>query len=188
MRIGYARISTEDQSVALQVDALQRAGCERIFSDEGISGQKARRPALDELLGSLNRGDVLVAWRLDRLGRSLSHLISLISMLQERGVGFVSLCEAIDTSTASGRLLFHVMGALAEFERALISERTRAGMSAAKQRGSSLGRPRLLLASDVDEAVATLQEGCASLAELARRLQVSRPTLARAVKRVASRR
>lgn len=182
MKIGYARVSTDDQSLALQVDALVAAGCEQIFRDEGVSGARMSRPALDMLLATARPGDVVVAWRLDRLGRSLSHLIDLINNLRGAGIGFVSLCEAIDTDTASGRLLFHVMGALAEFERALISERTRAGMEAARIRGSRLGRPRRLNAADIEAAWSAFRDGRATLSELARRMNVPRPTLARAIK------
>lgn len=138
--IGYARVSTDEQNPALQFDALNKAGCQRIFSDSA-SGATASRPALEHALSSLKFGDTLVVWKLDRLGRSLSHLMDLVEELERRGVAFRSLSEAIDTSTASGRLLFHVMGALAEFERALISERTRAGMAAARARGAAIGRP-----------------------------------------------
>lgn len=141
MLIGYARVSTDEQSVDLQIDALVRAGCERIFQDTGFSGALQSRPALDEALMRARSGDTLVTWRLDRLGRSLSHLISLVTDLEKRGIAFRSLSDAIDTSTASGRLQFHMMGALAEFERSLISERTKAGMAAAKVRGVQLGRP-----------------------------------------------
>lgn len=141
---GYARVSTDEQNPALQFDALKRAGCGRIFT-EYASGARTNRPALEEVLRLLRSGDTLVTWKLDRLGRSLSHLISLVAELDSRGVAFRSLSEAIDTGTASGRLLFHVMGALAEFERALISERTRAGMAAARARGVVLGRPTKLL-------------------------------------------
>ncbi len=183
MKVGYARVSTEEQSLALQIDALRRAGCATIFRDAAVSGGKFSRPSLDRLLAEVKPGDVLVTWRLDRLGRSLSHLIALVSALKERGVGFVSLCEAIDTETASGRLLFHVMGALAEFERALISERTRAGMLAARERGASLGRPHRLAAAQVETARSTLRAGTATLTELAVRMRVSRPTLTRAIKR-----
>ncbi len=141
MLIGYARVSTDEQSVDLQIDALQRAGCEPIFRDTGFSGVLRSRPALDDAIACLGPGDTLVTWRLDRLGRSLSHLISLVNDLEKRGIAFKSLSEAIDTSTAGGRLQFHMMGALAEFERALISERTKAGMAAARLRGVQLGRP-----------------------------------------------
>jgi DNA invertase Pin-like site-specific DNA recombinase len=141
MLIGYARVSTEEQTTALQYDALKRAGCEQIFA-ESASGACDHREALGQALATLRPGDCLVVWRLDRLGRSLSGLLSIVSDLDARGIGFRSLTEAINTQSASGRLLFHVMGALAEFERALISERTRAGMAAARQRGVSFGRPR----------------------------------------------
>lgn len=141
MMVGYARVSTEEQNLDLQVDALTRAGCERIFQDRGVSGALASRPALDKAIERLQPGDTLVTWKLDRLGRSLSHLIHVVTSLEGKGVAFRSLSEAIDTGTASGRLLFHVMGALAEFERSLISERTKAGMAAARARGKVLGRP-----------------------------------------------
>jgi len=183
MRIGYARVSTCDQNLALQEDALRRAGCIAIYRDEGVSGARLNRPALDQLLTVIQPGDVLVIWRLDRLGRSLSHLMIIVAALSERGAGFVSISEAIDTETSSGRLLFHVMGALAEFERALISERTRAGIAAAKARGATIGRPRRLTAAEVETARTELKAGGITLAELARRRQVSRQTLARAIKK-----
>jgi DNA invertase Pin-like site-specific DNA recombinase len=141
MLIGYARVSTEEQNLDLQMDALRQAGCSRLYFDRGFSGALIRRPALDDALRTLQPNDTLVIWKLDRLGRSLSHLIVLIEGLEKRGVAFKSISEAIDTGNASGRLLFHVMGALAEFERSLISERTKAGMAAAKARGSPVGRP-----------------------------------------------
>lgn len=140
MLIGYARVSTDEQNPALQFDALTRAGCQRIFT-ESASGAAVYRPALEEALNALQPGDTLVTWKLDRLGRSLSHLIAIVTLLECRGIAFRSLSESIDTDTASGRLLFHVMGALAEFERALISERTKAGMAAARARGRNIGRP-----------------------------------------------
>jgi DNA invertase Pin-like site-specific DNA recombinase len=183
MKVGYARVSTEEQSLALQINALTRAGCAKVFREEAGSGAAIRRPALDRMLAEIRPGDVLVTWRLDRLGRSLPHLITLVSALKERGVGFVSLCEAIDTETASGRLLFHVMGALAEFERALISERTRAGMFAARERGAPLGRPRRLASAQVKAAHSSLRAGQATLKELALSMRVSRPTLRRALRR-----
>ena len=141
MLIGYARVSTDEQSVALQIDALELAGCGRIFTDSGFSGVLRSRPALDDALACVQAGDTLVAWRLDRLGRSLSHLIALVGDLEKRGIAFKSLSDAIDTSTPSGRLQFHMLGALAEFERSLISERTKAGMAAVRVRGVRLGRP-----------------------------------------------
>lgn len=182
-RIGYARVSTEEQSLALQLDALRAAGCEKIFHDDGISGAVASRPALRRALRAVRKGDVLVTWRLDRLGRSLGHLINLMTMLGERGIGFCSLTEAIDTTTAGGRLCFHIMGALAEFERALISERTKAGMAAARIRGVRIGRPPKLNDEQIAFAVQKIEHGSASRAELAELLQVSPLTLDRALKR-----
>jgi DNA invertase Pin-like site-specific DNA recombinase len=124
MLIGYARVSTDDQNLELQLAALKGIGCDRIFQDAGVSGKVAKRPGLGKALAALKRGDTLVVWRLDRLGRSLSHLIETIGMLEKRSVHFRSLTETIDTSSSGGRLVFHLMGAMAEFEHALISERT----------------------------------------------------------------
>lgn len=134
MMVGYARVSTHDKNPALQIDALHVASCDCIFADN-ISGAVQSRPKLDEALRVLKRGDTFVVWKLDRLGRNLRHLIALISELERRGIGFKSLSEGIDTQTAAGRLLFHVLGASAEFERALISDHTRAGIAAARVRG-----------------------------------------------------
>lgn len=142
MRIGYMRVSTGDQSTALQLDALRAAGCERIFEDH-CSGAKAERPGLAEALAFARPGDVLVCWRLDRVGRSLRHLIELADTLARAGVGLALLSEQIDTTTPSGKVLFHIMAALAEFELGLIQERTRAGLSAARARGRAGGRKAL---------------------------------------------
>lgn len=180
MMVGYARVSTDEQSIDLQTNALTRAGCDRIFVDQGISGAQESRPALDKVLALLQSGDTLVTWKLDRLGRSLSHLIRVITGLERRGVAFRSLSEAIDTGTASGRLLFHVMGALAEFERSLISERTRAGLAAARARGSLIGRPNKLTSWQIERASALLARDC-PVREVARRFDVSPPTIRRAV-------
>ena len=160
MRIGYARISTIDQNLDLQLDALKAARCDAIYQDEGVSGAKAKRPGLDNALKTLKPGDQLVVWKLDRLGRSIRHLIDLTATLEEKGVGFRSLSDAIDTSTASGKLFFHITGAFAEFERNLISERTKAGMAAAKARGVKMGRPRKKT-PEQEEAIAAF--GSASL-------------------------
>ncbi|MCV9910388.1 recombinase family protein [Brucella sp. HL-2] len=141
-KVGYARVSTEEQKVDLQLNALKLAGCEQIFMDEGVSGAKVDRAGLKKALASLQPGDTLVVWRLDRLGRSLINLVGLMSELGNRGVEFHSVMENIDTCSAGGRLVFHLMAALAEFERSLISERTKAGMEAAKLRGIHVGRPR----------------------------------------------
>jgi DNA invertase Pin-like site-specific DNA recombinase len=134
MLIGYARVSTQDQTLHLQQDALQKAGCNRIFTDTA-SGVKAERKGLEQAFTYVRKGDTLVVWRLDRLGRSLPHLITTITDLEERGIGFKSLTENIDTTTSGGKLIFHIFGALAEFERNLIRERTQAGLTAARARG-----------------------------------------------------
>jgi len=143
MKVGYARVSTEEQNLSLQLDALQQAGCGKIFQDKA-SGAKAQRPGLQEAQEYLREGDTLVVWRLDRLGRSLKDLIETVQRLEERGVGFQSLQEAIDTTTSGGKLVFHIFGALAEFERNLIRERTYAGLQAARARGRKGGRPKAL--------------------------------------------
>lgn len=144
MLIGYARVSTDGQDFALQEDALRIAGCKKIFYDK-VSGARTERPGLLDTLAYLRDGeDTLVVWRLDRLGRSFKHLIELMSVLEERGIGFQSLQEDIDTTTSGGKLVFHIFGALAEFERDLIRERTRAGLAAARARGKKGGRWRLL--------------------------------------------
>lgn len=182
MKIGYARVSTDDQSLALQRDALAQAGCETICEDAGVSGSVERRPGLDRALELLGQGDVLVTWRLDRLGRSLPHLITLVAGLNDRGCGFLSLSENIDTTSAGGKLVFHIMGALAEFERALIVERTRAGVAAARKRGQHLGRRKSLRPDQVRLARATIATGGQSTASMAQLLGVSKTTLWRALK------
>lgn len=143
MKIGYARVSKYEQNLSLQIDALEQAGCTKIFRDQA-SGSKMKRPGLDEALTYLRQGDILVVWRLDRLGRSLKHLIETVTLLEERGIGFQSLQESIDTTTSGGRLIFHIFAALAEFERNLIRERTQAGLEAARARGRKGGRPKSL--------------------------------------------
>jgi DNA invertase Pin-like site-specific DNA recombinase len=181
VRIGYARVSTDEQDLSLQLDALRAAGCIRIFRDEGVSGVAARRPALTKALAALGPGDVLVTWRLDRLGRSLAHLIEIIGLLESRGIGFQSLTEAIDSTTAGGKLIFHVMGALAEFERALISERTKAGMAAARSRGRKVGRPPSLTKAQAAEVRRRATKG-QSVESLASRFRVSLSTIGRVLK------
>ena len=158
MRVGYARVSTQDQKLDLQRQALQAAGCDLIFEDH-ISGTRAKRPGLDKVLAKLAPGVVVVVWRLDRLGRSLSHLVEVLKVIESKGAGFVSLNEAIDTTSASGRLVFHMMAALAEFERSLIVERTQAGLAAAKARGAKLGRRRKLTPKQVAHGRALLDAG-----------------------------
>lgn len=184
MLIGYARVSTDEQNLAMQLDALQVAGCQQVFCDEGISGVATDRRALNQALTFLTAGDVLVVWKLDRLGRSLAHLIQITTRLERDGIGFRSLSEAIDTTTASGRLLFHVMGAIAEFERSLISERTRAGMAAAKARGQHLGRERKLTDEDALWARRMIEAGKLSPQDVTIALRVSPLTLRRALRRL----
>ncbi len=165
MLIGYARISTADQTLALQQDALTKAGCERLFTDTA-SGSQAVRPGLEEALAYVRPGDTLVVWRLDRLGRSLRHLIDTVALLQQRGIGFRSLQEQVDTTTSGGKLVFHVFGALAEFERDLIRERTQAGLLAARARGRLGGRPRALDLRKVQIAQALYYDKTNSIADM----------------------
>ncbi|PLU25722.1 recombinase family protein [Sinorhizobium medicae] len=181
MKIGYARVSTDEQILDLQMDALKAAGCDVIHTDTGISGSTVERDGLSKALAAVQDGDVLVVWRLDRLGRSLAFLIDLIARLGERKAGFQSLTEAIDTTTAGGRLVFHMMGALAEFERSLIAERTREGMKAAKRRGKHVGRPPALSAEQVAFAKRTLAAGEETISGLASILGVDRSTLRRSL-------
>lgn len=141
-KIGYVRVSDKDQSEALQIDALTAAGCDAIFGDHGVSGAIKTRVGLDDMLASLEAGDTLVVWKLDRLGRSTIHLLQLLSDLRDRGVDFQAITQGIDTTTAVGRMLYGQLAVFAEFERNLISERTKAGMAAAKARGVHVGRPR----------------------------------------------
>ena len=176
--IGYGRISTSDQSPDLQVDALQQAGCIRMFIDEA-SGTLDHRPELDRLLDQLRPGDVVVVWRLDRLGRSLRNLIEIVRMLDERQVGLKSLTEAIDTSTPGGKLVFHLFGALAEFERSLIVERTKAGLEAARARGRRGGRPRAMTPKKIEVAREMYASKKHTLASIAETLGVSRATVYR---------
>ena len=143
-RIGYARVSTTDQHLGLQRDALQAAGCEQIFEDHGISGGESKRSGLSGVLRVLRKGDVLVVWRLDRLGRSVGHLVQIIGRLQKRQIGFHSVTENIETESAGGRMVFHVLAAMAEFERSIIRERTVTGIAAARARGQQHGRKRSL--------------------------------------------
>jgi len=149
-KIGYARVSTEDQNLALQLDALRHDGCHRIYQEK-ITGKIASRPVLTSALASLGEGDMLVVWKLDRLGRSLKHLIDIVQELEARKIGFRSIADGIDTETPSGRLLFHVIGAIAEFEARQISERTKAGLLAARRRGQRLGRPPVLTPEGISE-------------------------------------
>ena len=184
MLIGYARISTTDQNLALQNDALAKAGCEKIFSDT-TSGGIAERPGLEAVLENLRTGDVLVVWRLDRLGRSLKNLIEVVARLESRGVGLCSIQENIDTTTSGGKLVFHIFCSLAEFERSLIRERTQAGLAAAKARGRRGGRPRRMDAKRIAAAGAMAASGTVTIREICRHLGVSRATFYRYVKPLA---
>jgi DNA invertase Pin-like site-specific DNA recombinase len=181
MDIGYARVSTGEQTLALQLDALAQAGCGKVFT-ETASGATADRPVLGQALAYLREGDTLVVWRLDRLGRSLPHLIETVAALRERGVGFRSLTEQVDTTTPGGKLVFHVFGALAEFERDLIRERTHAGLAAARARGRTGGRPpKLADPKRLALARALYEGGQTDIATICRTLGVSRATLYRAL-------
>ncbi|MEW4571294.1 recombinase family protein [Tautonia sp. JC769] len=176
MKIGYARVSTIEQNLDLQQDALKQAGCEKIIVDKA-SGSRRDRIGLEQVREQLRKGDVLVVWRLDRLGRSLKHLIELMNELEEQGIGFQSVTEAIDTTTPGGKLIFHIFGALAEFERNLIRERTRAGLEAARARGRQGGRPKKKDAKQRALAVQLYEEKKHSVGEICAMLGISRPTL-----------
>lgn len=180
MLVGYARVSTRDQSLLMQRDALERAGCERIF-EETASGAQAARPALSEALAYLRAGDTLTVWKLDRLGRSLRGLLDLSAELEARGVQLRSLTEGLDTGTPGGRLIFHVLAALAEMERELILERSRAGVDAARAQGRTGGRPRALNLQQRDAALRLLDSDM-SPAAVARSLGVSESTIRRAAR------
>lgn len=178
MNIGYARVSTADQNPTLQTDALHAAGCERIFV-EAASGAQRDRPELQRALDYMRPGDTLVVWKFDRLARSMRQLIDTVDLLQSEGMGLRSLTEAIDTTTAGGMLVFHIFGALAQFERSIIRERTRAGLEAARARGRKGGRPPKLTKDDLRDAKALLRDPEISVAEAAKRLGVSPATLYR---------
>ena len=178
MLVGYARVSTQDQKPELQLDALKAAGCEKVFVEKA-SGAQRDRPELKAALDYMRDGDTLVVWKLDRLARSMKQLIETVEGLEEVGVGFRSLTEAIDTTTAGGKLVFHVFGALAEFERSIIRERTRAGLDAARARGRKSGRPPKLKDADLKAARAMLADKSITVEEVAKHLRVSPATLYR---------
>ncbi|OLF77697.1 invertase [Maricaulis sp. W15] len=179
--VGYARVSTKAQKLDLQLDALRRAGCEQIFHDHGVSGAKTKRPGLDRALAYLRTGDVLVIYKLDRLGRSVEHLAALLREFHARGIHLCALSEGIDTQTIGGKLVFHVFSAVAEFQRDLIRENTLAGLEAARERGKRLGRPKRLSAQKVREARRAVHRDGVSYAAAARRFGVSPATVWRAV-------
>src|SRR5215210_2396363 len=178
MLVGYARVSTLDQNPALQISGLKAAGCERIFTEKA-SGAQRERPELQAALSYVRNGDTLVVWKLDRLARSIQQLIETVQTLQTSGIELRSLTESIDTTTPGGRLVFHIFGALAEFERAVIRERTSAGLQAAKDRGKHGGRPKTLGAKDLAVAKAMLADPEISVEEVAARLKTSIATLYR---------
>lgn len=184
MLIGYARVSTTDQTLALQQDALEKARCTKIYTDTA-SGTKQERKGLEEALSYIREGDTLVVWRLDRLGRSLKHLIETVTALNERKIGFKSITENIDTTTSGGKLVFHIFGALAEFERDIIRERTQAGLAAARARGRRGGRPKanaLNTSKKVAMAQALYADKNNTINEICKTLNVSRATLYRYLK------
>ncbi|VDC18940.1 recombinase family protein [Pseudogemmobacter humi] len=178
MLVGYARVSTQDQNPVLQLDALAATGCERVFTEKA-SGAQRDRPELAAALTYMRAGDSLVVWKLDRLARSMQQLIETVAQLEANGIGFRSLTEAIDTTTASGKLIFHIFGALAEFERSVIRERTCAGLKAARDRGRKGGRPPALSAADLAAAKAMLRDPEITVAEVAQRMNISPATLYR---------
>src|SRR5215469_2433621 len=186
MKIGYVRVSKHEQNEALQVDALKEAGCEKWFVEK-VTGTKAERKGLNEALAYARSGDIFMVWKLDRAGRSLKHLIELLNHLDQHQIGFRSLTEQIDTTTPGGKLIFHLMGALAEFERDLIQERTNAGLAAARARGRVGGRPRKLKTSGkVALARQMWASQCHSITEICAALGISRATLYRYVKKAES--
>ena len=183
MLIGYARISTNEQNLNLQTDALTKAGCEKIFTDTA-SGAKSDRTGLTEAINFMRKGDTLCVWKLDRLGRSLKHLIDTVLALQNAGKGFRSLQENIDTTTSGGKLFFHIFGALAEFERDIIRERTKAGLSAARSRGRLGGRPPVMNPKKLKMAASLYSDDKTQVGEICETLGISRATFYRHIPRL----
>lgn len=181
MLIGYARVSTDDQNLDLQHDALKKVGCEK-FYDDHMTGSKINRPGLEAAIDFARQGDTIVVWRLDRLSRSLKDLIEVVSLLDEKGIGIKSLHESIDTSSSSGKLIFHIFGALAEFERNLIRERTYAGLQAARARGRKGGRPKKLDANKAKLACKLYKDKEHSINQICQLIGVSKPTLYKYIK------
>lgn len=183
MIIGYARVSTQDQNPELQVDALEKAGAEQVFQEK-FTGTLRERPELSQCLRTLRKGDILIVWKLDRLARSLKDLVEIVQDLQDRGIGFKSLTESIDTTSSGGRLVFHIFGALAEFERDLIRERTMAGLEAARARGRKGGRKPASSKTDTQKAAAMLLDPKITKTEVAQHFGVSRTTLNASLRRI----
>ncbi len=182
MKIGYVRVSDDDQTLNLQIDALQDAGCDVIYGDHGVSGTVVQRCGLDDVLSHLERDDTLCVWKLDRLGRSTVHLLLLLEELRTRGVEFIAVTQGIDTTTAVGRMVYGQLALFAEFEREQICERTRAGMAAAKRRGVHVGRPRKLTTDQIRDAHRQLNDGTMTVADLANAYDVSACTVRRSVR------
>jgi len=176
MKIGYARVSTEDQKLDLQFDALNKAECSKIFSDH-TSGAKLERNGLNNAIKYLRKGDSLVVWRLDRLSRSLKDLINTVSLLESKGVGLISLQESLNTNSSTGKLIFHIFGALAEFEKNIIKDRTIAGLKAARARGKKGGRPKALNGDDIKMLTKLYQDKEHSISHLCKLFKISKPTL-----------
>ncbi|QHV97902.1 recombinase family protein [Spirosoma endbachense] len=179
MKIGYARVSTQDQNLSMQLDALKAQGCEKIFQEKA-SGTKADRPELTKLLEHVRVGDTVVIWKLDRLGRSLAHLVEMVNVLEREGIGLISLNDPVDTTTAQGRLVFRIFASLAEFERELIKERTQAGLQSARRRGQRLGRPTGLSKEAQNKsriAESLYKEGKLSVKDISKLLDISKSTL-----------
>lgn len=179
MKIGYARVSTKEQNLTLQLDALKKEGCKKVF-EEKISGAKADRPELRKMIDQLREGDVIITWKLDRLGRSLRDLVNLVNEIQDKGAGLKSLNDSIDTTTPHGKLTFHLFASLAEFERDIIRERTKAGLEAARARGRKGGRPKGLSKEAQDKAMVAetlYKQGEMSVTEICKHLNIARSTL-----------
>lgn len=181
--IGYARVSTKDQKLRMQMDALNAVNCDRIFKDHGVSGAKASRPGLDDMLAELKAGDTVIVFKLDRLGRSVLHLSDLLVRFRDQEIGFVSIAEGINTTTPAGKLVYHLFSAFAEFQRDIIIENTNGGLDAARKRGKRLGRPYKLNSDTVIEAHRQLEQDGTPSDAIAARLGVSRMTLDRAIRR-----
>lgn len=182
-KIGYARVSTKDQKLRMQRDALNAVACDEIYADHGVSGAQSNRPALGRMLKALKPGDTVVVFKLDRLGRSVLHLSDMLVWFRENGIEFASLAEGINTTTPGGKLVYHLFAAFAEFQRDIIIENTLHGIEAAKQRGKTLGRPRVLNIEQVSIAHGHMKQKGMTCNEMAKCLGVSRMTLHRAIKR-----
>lgn len=183
-RVGYARVSTSEQKLDMQLDALEQINCDLVFSDQGVSGMKASRPGLDKALKALEPGDVLIVFKLDRLGRSVMHLSDLLAKFQNEDIHFYSMAEGINTTTSGGRMIYHMFSCIAEFERDLIQERTICGLRAAKARGKKLGRPYALDEGSILLAHRLIMQHGRAIGEVARQYKVSHVTVTRAFKRL----